>query len=188
MHQKTPSLSKAATNLAECEATTKTRCHTIPSATQKEQAVSMATTAFLSNAWTIGADEIMLYYRKKKLHAALHCSICWASKYLTFYDKDVFHLTYFYKMVGFSSSVIYKCIHFGLENPRSGFHDNRSDFWGCFFPLLYLGWGRVAVPFQQQCSGQTKWVSWRKICRAEPRNFSQFFETRVRHAREEWHC
>lgn len=38
----------------------------MPSATQEEQAVSMATTAFLSNAWTTGADEIILYCRKKK--------------------------------------------------------------------------------------------------------------------------
>lgn len=46
---------------------------------------------------------------------------------------------YFYQRVGFCSSLIYKCIHFGLENPCSGFHDNRSDFWDYFFPFILGG-------------------------------------------------
>lgn len=62
--------------------------------------------------------------------------------------KGISHWRYCYKWVGISSSLIYKCIQFGLQNPCSGFHDNKSDFWGYFFPFLHLGWERVAVPFQ----------------------------------------
>lgn len=47
-------------------------------------------------------------------HTSLHCSI-WASSHLTSDNKSIFHLGYCYKWVGFSSSLIYKCIQLGSK-------------------------------------------------------------------------
>jgi len=64
VHQNPPRTQKQPHSWQEREATTKTVCYTIAYATQEEQAVSMTTTAFLSNTCPVGSDEIMLYYRK----------------------------------------------------------------------------------------------------------------------------
>lgn len=158
VHPKAPCTQKQPHSWQEREATTKTVYYTIPYATQDKPAVSMATTAFLSNTCTFGSDKIMLYYRKE-LRAALHCSICRASKYLASYNKDIFHFMYCYKWVGFSSSLIYKCIQFGLENPCSGFHDNRSDFLRLFLPFTSSWVGKTFCPFPVTVQWASKMIA-----------------------------
>lgn len=55
-----PKASSEPRNWQEHEATTKSVCYTIPYGTEAEQAVSMATTAFLSNTRAIDSNKIMV--------------------------------------------------------------------------------------------------------------------------------
>lgn len=55
-----PETSSQPRSWQEREATTTSMCYMIPYGTEAEQAVSMATTAFLSNTRAIGSNEIMV--------------------------------------------------------------------------------------------------------------------------------
>lgn len=145
-HQNTSCTQKQPHSWQECQATTKTVLHDTLCCSGRSGCFYGYYCLSLKHMYLLVPMRLYSIIENNCLLTALYCSICWASKYLNSGNKHIFRPIYSYKWVGFSSSLIYKCIEYGLESPCSGFHDNRPDIWDYFFPYFILGGKELLSP------------------------------------------